>query len=108
MTFLLQYHRFLASPRVRVANIVAIFIVGGWCLAQVILTTLICQPLRGFWDMQVATTCINMKAQEYVKAGGDIATDLVVLMLAIPACKGLGVPKAPKFLMLGVFALGIL
>lgn len=108
VTFLLQFHRFLSSRNVRVANVLAIFIVGGWCLSQVIVTTVICQPLQGFWHAQDGTTCISSNTLEYVKAGGDITTDLVVLALAVLAWKGLGIPRAQKLLMLGVIALGIL
>lgn len=108
VTFLLQYYRLLTSRRLHLVYTAAIFIVGGWCLAQVLITVFICQPLRKFWDPRVEGTCIAPRNQDYISVGGNTVTDVAVLVLAIPVVRHLSLTRAQKLPMFAVFALGLL
>lgn len=108
VTLLLQYFRFLGSPLMNFVCAATIFVVGGWCLSQVIVTALLCQPIQAVWDPQVPATCIAPLNHEYVNVVGNIITDVTVLVLAIPVIKRPGLPRLQKHLMAGVLTLGLL
>jgi len=106
MTFLLQYYRILAIERTRYIYIAAIVIVGLWGLAQVIIALLICRPIQGLWDKSIPAECMPNVPQIYVNAAGNIATDIAIFLLPMPAIKRLNLKKPQKVMLLGIFSLG--
>jgi hypothetical protein len=108
MTFLLQYYRILAVQHMRIVYIIAIIIVGAWSLAQVLIAILICRPTQGLWDKTIKADCMPNEPQIYVNAAGNIATDVAVFLLPLPALKHLNLKKAQKLVVLGIFSLGFL
>ncbi|SPO05143.1 related to integral membrane protein [Cephalotrichum gorgonifer] len=106
MTFLLQYYRVLAVQKMRMVYIIAIVIVGAWGLSQFLIGVLMCRPIQGFWDKRIEATCIPNQPQFYINAAGNIATDVAVFLLPMPAIRHLNLPRTQKLLLLGVFSLG--
>ncbi|KAM6514584.1 hypothetical protein FSOLCH5_008822 [Fusarium solani] len=84
----------------------AIAIVGSWALSQVLLGIFVCQPIHGFWDKTVDAKCIPNQPQWYINAAGNIATDVMVFLLPIPAIRSLRLPRTQKFILAGIFSLG--
>lgn len=108
MSFLFQYYRVLAVQHMRIVYLVAIFIVGGWALSQVLVGIFICTPVQGFWDSTIESKCIPNIPQWYINAAGNIITDLAVFIMPLPALWKLVLPKAQKYFLVGIFSLGFL
>ncbi|KAK3322929.1 putative integral membrane protein [Apodospora peruviana] len=108
LTFLFQYYRVLAVQQMRIVYMVAIVIVGGWGLSQLLVGIFICTPIEGFWDSTVESTCIPNIPQWYINAAGNIITDIAVFLLPLPAIWKLNLVKQQKILLLGIFCLGFL
>jgi hypothetical protein len=106
MTFLLQYYRILAIQRTRSIYAVAIVVVGLWGLAQVLIALLICRPIQGLWDKSITADCMPNAPQIYVNAAGNIATDIAIFLLPMPAIKRLNLKKTQKIMLFGIFSLG--
>lgn len=58
LTFLFGYYRVLGVQHMRIVYLVAMFIVGGWSLSQVMVGIFTCSPISGFWDTTIKSTCI--------------------------------------------------
>ncbi|VBB86074.1 Putative protein of unknown function [Podospora comata] len=109
LTFLFQYYRVLAVQHMRIVYLVAIFIVGGWALSQVLVGIFICTPIRAFWlgvPVIEGATCIPNIPQWYINAAGNIVTDVAVFALPLPALWKLKLAKGQKYMLIGIFSLG--
>ncbi|ETS74530.1 hypothetical protein PFICI_14396 [Pestalotiopsis fici W106-1] len=106
MTFLTQYYRVLPTTSVRKLCIVAMVIVGSWSLSQILLTIFLCVPISGFWDSSVEASCIPTPAEWYQNAAGNIVTDVAIFCLPFPVLGRLNLPRAQKYVLLGIFSLG--
>ena len=108
LAFLFGYYRVLAVQHMRIVYIVAIVVVGGWALSQTLVGIFICSPIRGFWDSTIPSKCIPNIPQWYINAGGNIATDVAVFCLPLPAIWKLQLKKQQKILLISIFCLGFL
>ncbi|KAF4470835.1 integral membrane [Fusarium albosuccineum] len=108
LTFLAHYYRLLAIQEMKRVYKAAIFIVGGWALSQVLVGIFICWPVQGFWDKTVNARRIPNQPQWYINAAGNIVTDIMVFLLPIPAIRSLRLPRNQKFILAGIFSLGLL
>ncbi|KAK4171790.1 hypothetical protein QBC36DRAFT_390887 [Triangularia setosa] len=109
LTFLFQYYRVLAVQHMRIVYLVAIFVVGGWALSQVLVGIFICTPIRAFWfgvQSIEGATCIPNIPQWYINAAGNILTDVAVFALPLPALWKLNLPRGQKYVLIGIFSLG--
>ncbi|KAK4163859.1 hypothetical protein QBC43DRAFT_300823 [Cladorrhinum sp. PSN259] len=106
LSFLFQYYRVLAVQHMRKVYLVAIIIVGGWAISQVLVGIFICSPIQGFWDTTIKSKCIPNIPQWYINAAGNIITDLAVFIMPLPALWKLTLPKAQRYFLVGVFSLG--
>ncbi|KAK0725554.1 hypothetical protein B0H67DRAFT_659165 [Lasiosphaeris hirsuta] len=106
LTFLFQYYRVLAVQQMRIVYLVAIVVVGGWALSQLLVGIFICHPIQGFWDSTLGATCIPNIPQWYINAAGNIITDIAVFVLPLPAIWKLQLGKQQKILLLCIFSLG--
>ncbi|KAF5026593.1 hypothetical protein F66182_1319 [Fusarium sp. NRRL 66182] len=106
LTLLAGYYRVLAVQNSRKIYIAAIILVGGWSISQLDIAIFGCSPIRGFWDLSVKSHCIKLKVMWYTNVAGNIVTDLIVLLLPIPAIVRLNLPTRQKWYLVGIFALG--
>ncbi|KAK1546048.1 hypothetical protein CPAR01_00015 [Colletotrichum paranaense] len=106
LSFLCQYYRIMAVPRMRRIYAVALLVVGAWSTSQVFIAAFQCLPVEGFWDKSVASHCIPNQPQWYVNAAGNIITDVAVFALPLPIFWHLSLPRKQKALLMGIFSLG--
>ncbi|EGU73731.1 hypothetical protein FOXB_15755 [Fusarium oxysporum f. sp. conglutinans Fo5176] len=104
----LRYYRLLAIQQMKTVYKVAILIVSGWALAQLFISIFACWPVQGFWDKTVEARCIPNQPQWYINAAGNILTDVIVLLLPLPAIRSLRLPRNQKLILAGIFSLGFL
>jgi len=109
MTFLLQYYRiFRQLPTMRKAYLSGIVIIGLWSLAQVVCVLLPCIPVSAFWNAQSGAKCQNQSIGVWVNAAGNLATDIVIILLPLPSLLTLKLPKAQKGALIAIFSIGFL
>ncbi|KAH0440217.1 hypothetical protein CcaCcLH18_02587 [Colletotrichum camelliae] len=106
LSFLFQYYRIMAVPKMRRIYAVAIVVVGAWAVSQLLIATFTCIPVEGFWDKTIKAYCIPNQPQWYVNAAGNIATDVAVFALPLPIFWQLSLPRKQKLLLVGIFSLG--
>ncbi|KDN65945.1 hypothetical protein CSUB01_02637 [Colletotrichum sublineola] len=106
LSFLCQYYRVMAVPRLRKIYAVALLVVGAWSTSQLFISALQCLPISGFWDKSVEAKCIPNQPQWYVNAAGNIITDIAVFALPMPVFWHLKLPQKQKILLMGIFSLG--
>ncbi|RYP53581.1 hypothetical protein DL768_001445 [Monosporascus sp. mg162] len=107
LTFLLQYYRvFAVQKNVRRAIIVALVTVGCWCLSQLLIATFSCSPIKKFWDPTLPGTCIPYLPLWYINAAGNLATDMAIFLLPLPALGSLNLRSPQKIFLICIFSLG--
>lgn len=107
MTFLLQYFRvFRQVHTMWVAYIIAMILVGCWCLSQTLLVVFACLPIQGFWAEVPDAKCWITPSFVYINATGTIVTDLVVLFLPLPTLWNLKLRRSQKWGLIGIFGIG--
>ncbi|RYP15889.1 hypothetical protein DL765_005423 [Monosporascus sp. GIB2] len=106
LTFLLQYYRVFAVPKMRRAIIVVLVIVGCWCLSQLLIAIMPCRPIEKYWTPTLPGTCIGNNPFWYINAAGNLATDVVIFVLPLPALGSLNLRKRLKIVLMGIFSLG--
>lgn len=95
--------------------LVAIVLITGWSISQVLVHIMTCLPLEANWntfdpssrggDMS-AIVCLPMWIPTYLNAGGTVLTDVIVLLLPVPALWRLKLRRSQKWAAFGVFGIG--
>ncbi|KAH6665401.1 hypothetical protein B0J14DRAFT_660576 [Halenospora varia] len=103
---ILQYLRVFVGRKMRIACWVAMGIVVAYGVETLFTSIFACVPISGFWDLDLQARCINKKFQWFFNASFNIFTDLIVLILPMPALMEIQLPKKQKIVLMFVFALG--
>jgi hypothetical protein len=107
-SFLMQYYRIFPLEKVQKTAIVLGVVISCWSLSQLLVVILGCQPIQAYWDLNVQGNCIPPIPLWYINAGGNLITDLVILIFPLPILHSLRLPMADKVSLFGVFCLGFL
>ena len=78
---------------------------GTWAVVSGFLN---CIPIAKFWDPSIEGFCLSPRALWFSNASMHIFTDLVILVIPIPALINLKLPLKQKIGVIVVFALGSL
>jgi hypothetical protein len=108
LTFLVQYYRVLATPKMRKICIAAMVIIGSWSLSQLLIAIFLCVPVAGFWDKSIEAKCLPTPGEWYQNAAGNIVTDVAIILLPLPSLVNLKLPRTQKYVLIGIFCLGFL
>jgi hypothetical protein len=106
VTFLLQYYRILGTGAMRKAIIIASVLIALWSISQLLVVIFTCTPIEKFWLPDTPGTCIPDLPFWYVNAAGNIASDITVFVLPLPALSRLNLRKTQKIGLIAVFCLG--
>ena len=105
-SILLLYHRIFASKRF---NIILWF-VGAFVLSYSLAQSAAQVFQRGrpdsLWDSKVTEKCINIDDVLIVCSSLNIATDILILILPLPALLKIYISRERKFQLIGIFMLG--
>ena len=102
----MQYFRVFPTRRMRRISWIMIGILatyGSWAVLSAFLN---CIPVAKFWDPSVPGYCLSMEGLWFSNASMHIATDIVILLIPIPALSGLELPRKQKLALMSIFALG--
>jgi len=107
ISILIQYWRLLVYRKTRIAIWIAGGIVIAYGIATMFDSIFICHPVQFFWDQTIeAGTCLNKEAVWFANAGLNIAIDIGIVILPMPAVRSLGLPRKQKIGVMLLFALG--
>ncbi|CAL3970987.1 unnamed protein product [Diplocarpon coronariae] len=102
----LQYLRVFYHRRTRYACLAAITFLG-LSGTQLLLTSIwSCVPIAAYWDASIQGRCIEKKPLWLFNAGMNIFTELMVLIIPMPALSTLNLPLKQRVGLMFVFALG--
>lgn len=104
--FLLQYSRVFTTARMKLVARLALALVSMWSASQLILSIFSCIPVNKFWDPTVPGSCIPHYPNWYINAGGNIMTDVLIIVIPLPVLAGLSLRPAQKIVLVGIFSLG--
>ncbi|KAK7994708.1 hypothetical protein PG990_013481 [Apiospora arundinis] len=109
LSLFLQYYRLVDQvPRYRTLFLVAGFIVVGWTISMIFTMTFICIPVYAYWDKSVPNVCLSDPVMQLTNSIGNIATDVMLLLLPMPVLWNLKLPPRQKWSVIGIFSLGFL
>ncbi|KAL1867036.1 hypothetical protein Plec18167_008827 [Paecilomyces lecythidis] len=105
-SILMQYFRVFPTRGMRIAcwvMITVLAIYGTWAVLSGYLN---CIPVAKFWDPTIPGYCLDMEALWFSNASMHIATDIVILVMPLPALRSLDLPQRQKLALMGIFAVG--
>ncbi len=110
ISILLQYRRIFSSNNgMRIATTIGLLFVGAWGIALTIILILTCIPVHALWDKSIqGARCFARSPLWYIRAGVHLATDFVILLMPMPLLGSLRLPTQQKFMLIGIFGLGLL
>ncbi|KAK7952919.1 hypothetical protein PG988_013613 [Apiospora saccharicola] len=109
LSLFLQYYRLVDQvPRYRTLFLVAGFLVMGWTIVMVFTMTFICVPVYAYWDKSVPHVCLSDPVMQLTNSFGNIATDVMLLLLPMPVLWNLKLPPRQKWSVIGIFSLGFI
>ena len=108
LSILLLYQRVFPTPKF----VLAIRIVGGfavsWWFVVVIIQIFSCNPIAGFWDIDIPSKCIDPAKFYIAVAVPNILTDIVMLCLPVRMVWRLQMSRAQKIQLSLTFLTGAL
>ncbi|KAI1029381.1 hypothetical protein LB504_010617 [Fusarium proliferatum] len=107
-TLLCQYYRAFAINKMKTVLLVAMVFVSAWSISQIFLNIFICTPIAAFWDRTIEGRCIPRNPTWYITAAGNIATDIMIIVIPFPVVIKLNLARRQRFVLLGVFCVGFL
>jgi hypothetical protein len=106
VSILMFYLRVFQRPLFRkivMVNVGFVILIGVIFMFVVIFQ---CNPVNGFWDKTIESTCVDANAVAYSAAAVGIFQDFVVLFLPIPELYGLQMSTRKKCNVIGMFSIG--
>jgi hypothetical protein len=108
ISLLLMYKRIFASPTMQRVCFFALIFMVGYAISFPLALALSCIPVPKFWDQSIPGRCIEQHLADPIMGAVNIATDIFLLCLPMPAIKSLQLPRRQKRLLYGVFCLSFL
>ena len=91
----------------RISAIAIGSVIAAWCISCVIVGLVPCLPIHKAWHPELPGTCINYYHYYYGLQIPNIVTDFAIFFLPFKAVWELQLPTKQKFLMSGIFCIGI-
>ena len=91
--------------RILIVYLVFVIVSGLW---MVLSTLFFCTPIRGFWDKSIHSYCMPQAVIWCLNAALQIATDLLTVVLPMPALAKLHLARRQRFALIVIFSLGLL
>ncbi|KAL7926751.1 hypothetical protein ACQKWADRAFT_328433 [Trichoderma austrokoningii] len=114
LAFYFRMFKIQGSVRLPIFSLALIVLL--WAIAVIVLTILQCQPVTAWWERFNPTDPLQPKHYKcavdsvkffYGDAIPTIVTDLLILQFPLPYIGKLGLPKAQKWALGGVFVVGL-
>ncbi|KAK7535210.1 uncharacterized protein J3D65DRAFT_444777 [Phyllosticta citribraziliensis] len=107
LSMLLQYLTiFSLLSLTRIATIFGIVFNAAFMIETAIVSIFACWPIDYFWHKNHDGACVNFKAMWLSHAVVNIATDLYIILVPLPAISKIRLPIRQKITLIFVFSLG--
>lgn len=106
LSILTQYLRIFLDRRTRLLTWLTMAFVIVYTLQAILVGVFVCIPVEAFWNRSMQGHCINPLITNYVNAGFNISTDLIIILIPIPALNKLQVSKSQYIALLVAFSIG--
>ncbi|KAH2043361.1 hypothetical protein KXW23_003401 [Aspergillus fumigatus] len=108
MSFCVLYmHIFVPSRVLNSLCVALIILLIMECVEEIIVVILQCRPVQAAWT-PIPAKCLNLTLFYYVSFGIKLATDIAIFVLPIPPLLRLRVRGLQKFVVILMFALGLM
>ncbi|KAI1089942.1 hypothetical protein F5B19DRAFT_465273 [Rostrohypoxylon terebratum] len=82
LSIVLLYRQLFPTKFIRASTTILTFCIIGWGFSLVIATIFTCQPIHGFWDVDIPSKCFNTK---WFSVGNGIPNIIIdVCLLCLP------------------------
>ncbi|MCJ1428315.1 hypothetical protein MMC29_006224, partial [Sticta canariensis] len=78
----------------------------AYTIAAIFVVIFQCEPVHGFWDVQIKAKCIDFSVPATFGASFNVVTDFLTLTLPMPLIWKLQMSGRRKLQMAGIFLLG--
>lgn len=106
LSILYQYYRVFPGKKLRMA----VYVLAGTCagcgILALCLNAFMCSPVEKFWKFQMEGRCMPELSVWFTNSAFNIATDLAIFLLPMPALRKLQLPNRQRLGLMAVFALG--
>jgi hypothetical protein len=109
LALLMLYYRLLGAIHQLYMYIIYLVssIVAGYSIALDLALIFGCTPVQKSWDMTIATgSCISQTGVYLATAITNTASDVVLILIPVPAVCGLRLPFIQKVMVLCMFSIG--
>ena len=80
----------------------------GFFVATVLACCLICRPFAYNWDHSIEGTCGDQRSLDLFLGVFNLLIDVTIVVLPLPMLWGLQMPASKKFMLSGMFSMGIM
>lgn len=102
------YRRIFLTPKFKqITDIIGAVIIAWW-IAVIIVCTFSCNPIRGYWNKTIISSCVDVETFSTATTVPHLLTDVIVLLLPIRMIWRLQLARNQKFAMSFIFLLGSL
>lgn len=109
ISIVVQYLRIFSATRAtRIACICALCFLVVALIQAFFLAIFTCSPVSNFWMSSELKGCMDLLRLYVGQSSLSIVSDLLVILLPIPAFQQLKISKKEKYVLIGIFALGSL
>jgi len=105
-SLLLFYVRIFPTRRMRIVSYITGGLMWSFCIATTVISIDTCTPIRSFWDISVHGHCINKNVFYLVESSMQLVTDIMVLLIPLPAVWNLHIGSTKKTGLSVIFLLG--
>lgn len=109
LSILALYFRIFGSKSQPISRAICFatgFIIAGNCLANVIVSFLMCRPLAFVWNKNLDGTCVDINAWWRWCSFANLVTDVIMLIQPLPHTIKLHIPKKVKLGLAVTFIVG--
>ncbi|KAL0944926.1 uncharacterized protein CTRU02_202813 [Colletotrichum truncatum] len=85
---------------------VLIILTTGYHMPTFAIKANICQPINGFWDLTIKTSCFNRQAIFFADTAISVITNLAILYIPIPVVLALRIPWSKRLKIIAMLNLG--
>jgi hypothetical protein len=99
--------RFITYGWYRRACYIMLAVVAAYGIGSFFDSLFACQPIQYFWDKTISGgSCLDRQVTWMTNAALDIITDVVIIILPMPAISVLNLPRKQKIFITIIFATG--
>ncbi|KAK7962640.1 uncharacterized protein PG986_003465 [Apiospora aurea] len=108
LSFLAMYYRAMKAPKWRKVVAFVSVVVFAWEVTQVFAAIFFCKPFPSHGEEKNGhVKCVPYLPEWYQNTAGNIALNIIILLLSIPMIRSMTLPVVQKLALAAIFCLGL-